>query len=111
MREQGYGRIVNLSSAMGLFGGATIANYSAAKLALHGFTQSLALEGAKRNIFTNSVAPIADTRLLQLQSDQERRNVPIKPTIPLFGYLCHETCKENGSIFECGGGWIAKLRW
>ena len=45
MREQGYGRIINTSSAAGLFGSFGQVNYSAAKLALHGFTQALAREG------------------------------------------------------------------
>lgn len=31
--------------------------------------------------------------------------------VPLVAYLCHETCEENGSIFELGAGWISKLRW
>ncbi len=42
MREQGYGRIINTSSAAGLFGSFGQANYSAAKLAVHGFTLALA---------------------------------------------------------------------
>lgn len=31
--------------------------------------------------------------------------------MPLVTYLCHESCKENGSIFESAGGWNAKVRW
>lgn len=64
MREQGYGRIINTSSAAGLFGSFGQVNYSAAKLALHGFTQSLAKEGVKKNILVNTIAPIAATRML-----------------------------------------------
>jgi len=30
---------------------------------------------------------------------------------PLVAWLCHESCQENGSVFELGAGWIAKLRW
>ena len=45
MREQGYGRIINTASAAGLFGSFGQTNYSAAKLALHGFTQALSKEG------------------------------------------------------------------
>lgn len=63
MREQGYGRIINTSSCLGLYGDKFISDYSTAKSGLNGFTMSLALEGAKRNIFTNSVAPLARTRM------------------------------------------------
>lgn len=34
-----------------------------------------------------------------------------KYVVPLVAYLCHESCKENGSLFETGAGWVAKLRW
>jgi hypothetical protein len=37
----------------------------------------------------------------------------LKPdyVVPLVGYLCHDSCQENGSIFEVGAGYMAKLRW
>jgi multifunctional beta-oxidation protein len=37
----------------------------------------------------------------------------LKPefVIPLVAYLCHDSCKENGSIFEVGAGFVSKLRW
>ena len=50
MRENQYGRIVNITSAAGLYGNFGQANYSAAKLGIVGFTQTLALEGKRRNI-------------------------------------------------------------
>ena len=50
MREQGYGRIVSTSSAAGIFGNFGQANYGAAKMGLVGFTNVLAVEGAKYNI-------------------------------------------------------------
>jgi hypothetical protein len=31
--------------------------------------------------------------------------------VPLVAYLCHDTCTETGSVFEVGGGFVAKLRW
>jgi multifunctional beta-oxidation protein len=31
--------------------------------------------------------------------------------VPLVAYLCHDSCKENGALFEVGAGFIAKLRW
>jgi hypothetical protein len=38
-------------------------------------------------------------------------NLDPKFVIPLVAYLAHESCKENGSLFEIAGGFIAKLRW
>ena len=64
MRQQGYGRVINTASAAGLFGSFGQVNYSAAKLALHGFTQSLAREGEKKNIRVNTIAPLAASRML-----------------------------------------------
>ena len=54
MREQGYGRIVNTTSASGLFGNFGQANYGAAKAGLAGLTRVLALEGAGRGINVNA---------------------------------------------------------
>jgi len=30
---------------------------------------------------------------------------------PMVAYLCHEACPDNGAVYECGGGWIGRLRW
>lgn len=57
MRERRFGRIVNMSSVNGLSGQAGQTNYAATKAGLVGFTKSLALEGASRNITANVVAP------------------------------------------------------
>jgi multifunctional beta-oxidation protein len=57
-RKQKYGRVVNTASAAGLFGSFGQTNYSAAKLAMVGFTETLAKEGAKYNIHANVIAPI-----------------------------------------------------
>ena len=112
MREQGYGRIVNTSSSSGLFGSFGQANYSAAKLALHGFTQSLAREGAKKNIRVNSIAPVAASRMLEsVMPPDVLQTVKPELVVPLVAYLCHESCNESGGMFEVGGGFVAKLRW
>ncbi len=57
MREAGWGRIVNLSSVVGLTGGLGQTNYAASKAGLIGFTKSLAREVARRGVTANAVAP------------------------------------------------------
>lgn len=112
MREKGFGRIINTSSSAGIFGAFGQANYSAAKLGLHGFTMSLAKEGDKRNIKVNSVAPLAGTRMTETVMPKELVEA-LKPeyVAPLIALLCHDTCPESGSLFEVGAGYICKNRW
>jgi 3-hydroxyacyl-CoA dehydrogenase/3a,7a,12a-trihydroxy-5b-cholest-24-enoyl-CoA hydratase len=112
MRGQGYGRIVNTSSAAGIYGNFGQTNYSSMKLALHGFTQALAVEGRSKNVHANTIAPAADSQLTRtvMTEDQLR---PMRPEYvsPLSAWLCHEECTETGALFEAGGGWFGKLRW
>jgi NAD(P)-dependent dehydrogenase (short-subunit alcohol dehydrogenase family) len=65
MRAQNYGRIVMTTSSSGLYGNFGQSNYGAAKLAIVGLMQTLALEGAKSNIRVNCIAPSAATRMLE----------------------------------------------
>jgi 3-oxoacyl-[acyl-carrier protein] reductase len=57
MRKNAYGRIINMSSMIGISGNMGQANYAASKAAIIGFTKSLALESAVKNITVNAVAP------------------------------------------------------
>ena len=63
MRSQNYGRIVMTTSSSGLFGNFGQSNYGAAKMALVGLMQTLALEGQKYNIRVNCLAPTAATAM------------------------------------------------
>lgn len=112
MRQQGYGRIINTSSAAGIYGSFGQANYSSAKLGLYGLTQTLAIEGCKYNIKVNAIAPIAASRLMASIAPPEVLDV-LKPewVTPLVLQLCSQDCEETGSLFEVGGGWMAKVRW
>jgi NAD(P)-dependent dehydrogenase (short-subunit alcohol dehydrogenase family) len=64
MKAQAYGRIVMTTSSSGLYGNFGQANYGAAKMALVGLMQTLAIEGAKYDIRVNCLAPTAGTRML-----------------------------------------------
>jgi NAD(P)-dependent dehydrogenase (short-subunit alcohol dehydrogenase family) len=65
MQARNYGRIVMTTSSAGLYGNFGQANYAAAKMALVGLMQTLALEGAKNDIRVNCIAPTAATRMLE----------------------------------------------
>jgi NAD(P)-dependent dehydrogenase (short-subunit alcohol dehydrogenase family) len=112
MRDQGFGRIIMTASAAGLYGNFGQANYSAAKLALLGFSNSLAIEGAKRNVYCNTIAPLAGSRMTETIMPPDLV-AALKPEFvaPLVLYLCHEKTDVNGAVFEVGAGWISRLRW
>ena len=112
LRDQGYGRIILTASAAGIYGNFGQANYSMAKLGLVGLSNTLALEGAKKNVFCNVIAPLAGSRLTETVMPKELVD-QLKPEYvsPLVAYLCHDSCQENGGLFEVGGGFMAKLRW
>ena len=65
MKEQEYGRIVMTASSSGIYGNFGQTNYGAAKMALVGFMNSLALEGQKYGIHVNSLSPVAATRMTE----------------------------------------------
>jgi 3-hydroxyacyl-CoA dehydrogenase/3a,7a,12a-trihydroxy-5b-cholest-24-enoyl-CoA hydratase len=112
MREKGYGRVINTGSSSGLYGSFGQVNYSAAKMAMHGLSQSLAKEGEKRNIRVNTICPLAASRMTETVLPKEvLENIKPEYVAPLVAFLCHDSCEETGSLFEVGAGYIAKLRW
>lgn len=112
LRENNYGRIIMTSSASGIYGNFGQANYAAAKLGLYGLAQSLAVEGSKYNIIVNAIAPLAGSRMTETIMPPEVL-AELKPEYisPLVAYLCHDSNRETGGLYEVAAGWIAKLRW
>ncbi|MFC5994380.1 SDR family NAD(P)-dependent oxidoreductase [Pseudonocardia hispaniensis] len=108
MRQHGYGRVVNTTSASGLFGNFGQTAYAAAKAGVVGFTRALALEVGERDIRVNAVAPMALTQLTDgLLGELARHSSPdlVAPTV---AFLCHESNPLNGEVISSGGGRISR---
>jgi NAD(P)-dependent dehydrogenase (short-subunit alcohol dehydrogenase family) len=109
MREQGYGRIVNTSSAAGIFGNFGQTNYGAAKMGVVGFTRVLAQEGAKYGVKVNAIAPMARTRMTEELLGPVAEKLDPALVAPVVAYLCHDSCDLTSRIFSVGGGRVAEI--
>ena len=82
MMKQKSGRIINISSVVGISGNAGQANYAASKAGIIGFTKSLAKELASRNILVNAIAPgFIETQMTDVLKDSVKEE--ISKSIPL----------------------------
>ncbi len=104
MREQGFGRIINITSSAGLRGNFGQTNYSAAKAALMGITFTWSIELAKYGITVNALAPSGMTRMVGSMPGMENR--PVSPEMnpdlngPLVAFLASDRAAHvNGQIF------------
>jgi NAD(P)-dependent dehydrogenase (short-subunit alcohol dehydrogenase family) len=110
MLDQEYGRVVMTTSAAGLYGGHGLSNYAAAKIALVGLMNSLVLEGRKRGITVNSIAPMAMTRMSKDAMD-DKTGPLLKPEFvtSIVGLLASEAHKGSGDIISAGAGYYSKI--
>ena len=118
MMKERHGRIVNLTSVVGLTGNPGQANYAAAKAGILGFTKSLAKEVGSRGITVNSVAPgFIDTDMTRALNDEQRSallgQIPVGRlgsvddiaaavlflASPSAGYITGETLHVNGGMY------------
>jgi NAD(P)-dependent dehydrogenase (short-subunit alcohol dehydrogenase family) len=102
MRAQGYGRIVMTTSSSGLYGNFGQSNYGAAKMALVGLMQTLALEGEKHGIRVNCLAPTAATRMTEGLLPQAALDM-LRPeaVTPALLYLASEEAPTRAIV--CAG--------
>jgi NAD(P)-dependent dehydrogenase (short-subunit alcohol dehydrogenase family) len=123
--EQGYGRVVMISSSASLYGLPDRADYGASKAALLGLTRSLAAEADGSGICVNAVFPTAITRMSTEQArrrvadrlgmsaaDEDVEELMARSTAlvsPMVAWLAHEDCGSNGEIYEAGSGHLGRV--
>ncbi|HEX7671841.1 MAG TPA: SDR family NAD(P)-dependent oxidoreductase [Polyangiaceae bacterium] len=110
MLEKGYGRIVMTTSSSGLYGNFGQSNYGAAKLGIIGLMNTLKIEGEKKNVRVNAIAPIAATRMTEGLGIPEEFFKKLKPELvtPAVLYLASENA-PTGLIIEAGAGHYSKV--
>ncbi len=116
MRQQRYGRIVNIASIAGKEGNPNMTGYSATKAGLIGFTKSLAKEVATENICVNAVAPaVVRTKILEQlspeQVDYMTQRIPMRRTgapeeiAAVVHFLASPDCSfVTGQCYDASGG-------
>jgi len=86
MLENGFGRVINISSVIGQSGGFGQTNYAAAKAGLIGFTKSLALETAKSGVTINAICPgFIGTDMVMAMPEEVLKNVVAKIPVQRLG--------------------------
>src|SRR5207244_10669479 len=117
MRSQGWGRIVNFASSMGITGGSGFAAYNASKEAIRALTRTAAREWAIDGIVVNAIAPAAADhhgeaakqsegyRIFVESCPMKRQGDPELDIGPLAWFLCSDACRFlTGHTFMAAGG-------
>lgn len=112
------GRIINISSVVGVSGNAGQTNYSASKAGMIGFTKSLAKEVASRGILVNAVAPgFIETSMTEVLKDEVKeeiaKSIPLKrmgtseDVANVVKFLASEdSCYVTGQVLHVDGGML-----
>jgi len=104
--DEGYGRIVNTTSA-GVLGLPANLSYAAAKGAVIGLTRSLAIAGAPHGIKANLIAPAAMTRMAGPGAGPAE--MAPQAVAPMAAFLAHEDCPVSGEIYAAGAGRFSRI--
>lgn len=111
MKANGYGRIVFTASAAGLFGSIYQSNYAAAKGAVFGLANVVALEGAPHGILTNTILPAAESRMAADMAPEQFAGMPTTPAhgepemiTAMVAYLASEQSTVNRELYSIARG-------
>jgi NAD(P)-dependent dehydrogenase (short-subunit alcohol dehydrogenase family) len=113
MRDANYGRILMVSSNSGLYGNFGQTNYSAAKMAVVGFMNTLKLEGARNNITINALAPLAATRIAEPSGIFEVYDAELvtpEAVAAMVSYLVSEECTDSGNVLSATAGYYSRIQ-
>jgi NAD(P)-dependent dehydrogenase (short-subunit alcohol dehydrogenase family) len=110
MVEQGYGRILMTTSASGIYGNFGQSNYGAAKSALVGLMNVLAIEGARKGILVNALAPTAATAMTEGLIDPEAAAMLAPDSIPAGALFLVSEKAPTKTILGAGAGVFAVAR-
>ncbi|HLV72002.1 MAG TPA: SDR family NAD(P)-dependent oxidoreductase [Vulgatibacteraceae bacterium] len=109
--ESGSGRVVFTSSASGLYGQFGQANYGAAKAAMLGLVNVLKLEGRRKGVLVNGIAPVAHTRMTDpLLPEEAKPKLGPEQVSPLVAWLASEECDQTGLMLEVAAGLVARVQ-
>ena len=108
MKENGYGRFV-FTASNATFGNFGQSNYSAAKAGLIGLSNVLAVEGARNNILSNVIMPVAFTRMTEELLGDFGKVLTAESVTPMVTYLCSEACTTTHGAYSAAGGRYAKV--
>jgi NAD(P)-dependent dehydrogenase (short-subunit alcohol dehydrogenase family) len=113
MREQKWGRFINMTSTSGLVGNVGQANYAAAKLGIFGLTKVTALDMARYNVTANCISPFAWTRMIgtiptetEAQKGRVEKIKKLSPAhiAPVAAFLASDAAKDiTGQVFGVRG--------
>jgi NAD(P)-dependent dehydrogenase (short-subunit alcohol dehydrogenase family) len=110
MKENGYGRFV-FTASNATFGNFGQTNYAAAKMALVGLSNTLAVEGARAGILSNVIMPVAKTRMTEELLGDFAQYLGPELVTPMVTYLSSETCTTTHGAYSAAGGRYARVFW
>jgi len=116
MMKNRFGRIINISSVVGIDGNAGQSNYAASKAGIIGFTKSVAKELGQRNITVNAIAPgFIQTDMTDLLTNKQKERILLRIPLGRFGYpeeianmviflVSNKADYITGQVFRIDGG-------